>query len=299
MKHSAIHVLWSFPKVKNNFKPLENFELSILYLSVSLFKKKNVDFSLTLYTDDIGKRFLEKKNLANLWDQIDVNLLNRLTKKREGCSGFCFNEGKSIVLSQAKMPFLFIDNDAIFNRKIEKESLSKKVLFAHLEKSDEDEKDRGIELYPTSKEIYQYSDSFRFLNKYDWSIKESSNSALLYLNSKKVQETYKEELENYLERLVLSNGFKKQQILLLDQRLIDLTSRFHNISPEYFLEKIWDYNKGVWKGKKELDFHHTWFLKKEIKKSENMQIEYIQNIVRRFEKDLTDEEKQFVLNLLD
>ncbi len=74
-----------------------------------------------LYTDLVGYNFYKKKNMLDLWDEIDTDVLENFNKNHPNIkSGRFWTTGKSIVMGQEPIPYLFLDLDFIVRSELPK-----------------------------------------------------------------------------------------------------------------------------------------------------------------------------------
>jgi hypothetical protein len=89
-----------------------DYELLIQKVAV-LSAKKNIGRT-KLYTDKIGYDFYNKKGMLKLWDEVDVDVLEKFNQDYpEVAPGRFWTSGKSIVMGQEPTPYLFLDLDFI------------------------------------------------------------------------------------------------------------------------------------------------------------------------------------------
>lgn len=89
-----------------------DYELIIQKLAV-IRAKKHIGRT-KLYTDNIGYKFYEKKNMISLWDEVDTETLETFNKQYPNVNpGRFWTTGKSIVMGKEPIPYLFIDLDFI------------------------------------------------------------------------------------------------------------------------------------------------------------------------------------------
>jgi len=96
-----------------------DYELLIQEIAVRS-AKKHIG-KTKLYTDLVGYNFYKKKNMLDLWDEVDTNTLENFNKNYPNVKpGRFWTTGKSIVMGQEPTPYLFLDLDFIVRSKLPK-----------------------------------------------------------------------------------------------------------------------------------------------------------------------------------
>jgi len=129
----AIFVNWTRPffhkedasgynKIK--MSDIDNVEYNIvdyelLIQKVATLQAKRHIGKTKLYTDTIGYNFYEKMGMLDLWDEVDIETLNRFDNENKDVSaGRFWTTGKSIVIGKQTEAFVFLDNDFIIRDKL-------------------------------------------------------------------------------------------------------------------------------------------------------------------------------------
>lgn len=278
----AIHVLWTLPIPKTKKKILSEYETQTLILSAKAIKKTN-SITTILYTDLRGLKFIQKNNLNNLWDQINVKDLNLFNLEFKHKASDFVIAGKVHVMSLQKKPFIMLDLDAILYQKIPSHYFKNDICYAHQEKNAE-----KFYLNPNKKNWPFLKSEFKDLN---WSLPWTMNVSLLYVKPGPWFEAFIRNTNIFLDKLKCSLVPSSERVsyyTTLEQRLLTLTVVKSKIKYDNFLSIHYDMNKIVpvrqrkQKTKKRIsNYIHLWFFKKHLNQSPYLQSSYMKNIYKK------------------
>ena len=122
----AIHVNWTKPYFEKHrlrghgFESIRHYEsdtynlpdYQILYTILSILHWKKHNGPIKLYTDSVGASFYHRFNLLDLYDEVDIDFLNKYSKSKVDPAYF-WTSGKIKCLAHQTEPFVFMDNDMI------------------------------------------------------------------------------------------------------------------------------------------------------------------------------------------
>ncbi len=124
----AIFVNWTKPffykSDAQGYNSLKMFDLSdeiydivdyeLLIQEVVVRRAKKHIGKTKLYTDKIGLDFYTKKGMIDLWDEVDIETLEKFNEENPDINpGRFWTSGKSIVIGKEPVPFIFLDLDFI------------------------------------------------------------------------------------------------------------------------------------------------------------------------------------------
>lgn len=113
-----------YNKLKMSDLPDDEYDIvdyELLIQEVAVRRAKKHIGKVKLYTDLIGYNFYKKKNMLNLWDEINTEVLENFNKEFDTVNpGRFWTTGKSIVMGQEPIPYIFLDLDFIVRSDIPK-----------------------------------------------------------------------------------------------------------------------------------------------------------------------------------
>ena len=170
----AFHTL----RTKNfsDFAP-EDFELFTLIISALEWRKLNGE--IFLYTDAVGKNFLERRGLTDCWNGIDSSLdeMDSL-----GVDEKVFWAGAKLFALQKQLaPCVMMDLDFIVWQPIDFSRFGANVAVIHRE-------EKNLPCYP-DKNFFSFTDNFALPQDLDWSL-DPCNAALVYFGNKNFVDGY-------------------------------------------------------------------------------------------------------------
>lgn len=131
----AIFVNWTAPFFYKNeaqgYNRMKMFDLSdneydivdyeLLIQKIAVLRAKKHIGKTKLYTDNVGYKFYEKKDMLALWDEIDITVLENFNKDYPNVNpGRFWTTGKSIIMGIEPTPYLFLDLDFIVRSELPK-----------------------------------------------------------------------------------------------------------------------------------------------------------------------------------
>lgn len=278
----AIYVNWSAPYFNRDrlrghgfkifkessveyFKP--DYEILFTILSVAYWKKFNG--TTKLYTDKVGFEYYKSIGLLELWDEIDIDKLEKFNELQIDPAVF-WTSAKTYCIATEEAPFVFSDLDFIIRQEMPAYFYNANVAIPHWEIP------RGY-YYPTREEMQKYWQPFDGFAQHML----MPNTSLLYINDTTLQETY---LNMHMQ---LVNSFDTSDLtktpewvwLLADQGLFGQAIRKINIKTETLTDKIflaenegWMPNAEGWadmfyykmnadQSKEKTDWEHVWLAK--------------------------------------
>ena len=142
----AIHVNWTKPYFEKHrlrghgFETIKNLnsetynlpDHQILFTILSILHWKKHNGPIKLYTDSIGASFYHRFNLLDLYDEVDINFLNKYSKTDIDAAYF-WTSGKIKCLAHQTEPFVFLDNDMIIKETIPEWARVNDLTIAHWE----------------------------------------------------------------------------------------------------------------------------------------------------------------------
>ena len=180
MKYKVIFVNWTQPFFYNNKgKEYDLVDYEILINKVSVINaRKFLKVPIKLYTDDVGYSFYEKHNMLELFDEIDVDTLNKHNEHTLD-AGKWWTSGKSIAMGKEESPFLFLDNDFIVQSELPKSIFDYDLVHTHWELH------RG-KYFVTDELIKEYEVPINNFNQRML----MPNTSFVFMNDKRLQENY-------------------------------------------------------------------------------------------------------------
>ena len=154
-------------------------DYELLIQKVAVTRAKKHIGKTKLYTDKIGYEFYAKNNLLGLWDEIDIDTLENFTKENPDVNpGRFWTTGKSVVIGQEPVPFLFLDLDFIVRSDLPKWIYDYDLVHTQWEIQ------RG-EFFVFESEINKYGGIEDFVQNM-W----MPNTSFIYLNDEKLRDDY-------------------------------------------------------------------------------------------------------------
>tara|TARA_R110002012_G_scaffold70085_1_gene180859 strand:- start:154 stop:1125 length:972 start_codon:yes stop_codon:yes gene_type:complete len=300
----AIHVNWTKPYFEKHrlrghgFESIKGIESDtynlpdhqILYTILSILYWKEFNGPIKLYTDSIGASFYHRFNLLDLYDEVDIDFLNKYSKSKVDPAYF-WTSGKIKCLAHQTEPFVFMDNDMIIKEKLPEWTRVGDLTIAHWE--------IGRGYYYFDKEKFEKEiKHIPWIENYnvdDW----SPNTSFLCFNNMDLLKKYHE----WHKKLVNTNGEKVPEWfwLLTDQGILGHIIRENDYNTNTLTNQIaLSHHNTIsgnkrYKGKaekwytpenpsleKEVDFFHVW-LDKINTKNLNTQ-EWFNEIVNKFQR---------------
>ena len=180
MNYKVIFVNWTKPFFyKNEGKEYNVVDYELLINKVAIISaRKFLKVPIKLYTDDVGYSFYEKHNMIELFDEIDVDTLNKHNEHTLD-AGKWWTSGKSIAIGKEESPFLFLDNDFIVQSELPKAIFDYDLVHTHWELH------RG-KYFVTDELIKQYKVPITNFNQRML----MPNTSFVFMNNKELQNSY-------------------------------------------------------------------------------------------------------------
>ena len=180
MNYKVIFVNWTKPFFyKNEGKEYDVVDYELLINKVAIISaRKFLKVPIKLYTDDVGYSFYEKHNMIELFDEIDVDTLNKHNEHTLD-AGKWWTSGKSIAMGKEESPFLFLDNDFIVQSELPKSIFDYDLVHTHWELH------RG-KYFVTDELIKEYKVPINNFNQRML----MPNTSLVFMNNKELQNSY-------------------------------------------------------------------------------------------------------------
>jgi hypothetical protein len=213
MNYKVIFVNWTKPFFyKNKGKEYDIVDYELLINKVAITSaRKFLKVPIKLYTDDVGYSFYEKHNMIALFDEIDVDTLNKYNEDTLD-AGKWWTSGKSVAIGKEESPFLFLDNDFIVQSELPKSVFNYDLVHTHWELH------RG-KYFVTDELIKEYKVPITNFNQRML----MPNTSFVFMNNKELQNNY------YVNHLnVVSTKYKnipEWLWLLSDQSILGYCAR--------------------------------------------------------------------------
>ena len=180
MNYKVIFVNWTKPFFyKNEGKEYDVVDYELLINKVAVTSaRKFLKVPMKLYTDDVGYSFYEKHNMIELFDEIDVDTLNKHNEHTLD-AGKWWTSGKSIAIGKEESPFLFLDNDFIVQSELPKLIFDYDLVHTHWELH------RG-KYFVTDELIKEYEVPINNFNQRML----MPNTSFVFMNNKELQNSY-------------------------------------------------------------------------------------------------------------
>ena len=180
MNYKVIFVNWTKPFFyKNEGKEYDVVDYELLINKVAIISaRKFLKVPIKLYTDNVGYSFYEKHNMIELFDEIDVDTLNKHNEHTLD-AGKWWTSGKSIAIGKEESPFLFLDNDFIVQSELPKAIFDYDLVHTHWELH------RG-KYFVTDELIKQYKVPIKNFNQRML----MPNTSFVFMNNKELQNSY-------------------------------------------------------------------------------------------------------------
>ena len=180
MNYKVIFVNWTKPFFyKNEGKAYDVVDYELLINKVAIISaRKFLKVPIKLYTDDVGYSFYEKHNMIELFDEIDVDTLNKHNEHTLD-AGKWWTSGKSIAMGKEESPFLFLDNDFIVQSELPKTIFDYDLVHTHWELH------RG-KYFVTDELIKEYKVPINNFNQRML----MPNTSFVFMNNKQLQNSY-------------------------------------------------------------------------------------------------------------
>ncbi len=262
----AFHTLWTKPSfLKKDPYKMNNAEILTMVISALMWRKYNG--KIKLFTDKEGLNFIEKNNLSDIWNEIDVSVLENNTYSIDPT--IFWAAGKLIALEASTCPCVMLDTDLIVVNSINNILSGSEITALHSE--------------PLNSEVYinpnylKKPNGYNFPIFYDWNVL-PSNTAFLYISDNRFRNFYLEQSKSFM-----FNNFEKpmeniSQMVFAEQRLLSICAAIKDIDIHYLLESPYSLNNAT--------IVHLWGFKEVLRKNSVLEKLFIDKLINRFNKDL-------------
>ncbi len=249
-----------------------DYELLIQEIAVRR-AKKHIG-KTKLYTDLVGYNFYKKKNMLDLWDEIDTDVLENFNKNHPNIkSGRFWTTGKSIVMGQEPIPYLFLDLDFIVRSELPKWIWDYDLVHTQWEIQ------RG-EFFVFKQQI----DEIGGIDDFEQNMM-IPNTSFIFMNDIKIRDEYlKKHLDiinreyNYIPEwlwLIADQGILGYTLRKFNSKVETIENRLYLSYPELPVEKpevgkglFWVLDPNRTNHVENLEYEHVWFGKHAFKTNE-------------------------------
>lgn len=244
---------------------MNNAEILTMVISALMWRKYNG--KIKLYTDIEGLSFIEKNKLSDIWDEIDVSVLENNTYSIDPT--IFWAAGKLIALEDSACPCVMLDTDLIVVKSISNILSGSEITALHSE--------------PLNSEVYinpnylKKPNGYKFPDFYDWSVL-PSNTAFLYIKDNQFRDFYLDQSKSFM-----FNNFEKpmenvSQMVFAEQRLLSICAVIKEIDIQYMLESPFSLNNET--------IIHLWGFKNVLRKNNALEKLFMDKLINRFKKEL-------------
>lgn len=271
---------WTLDNVKRHYSFYREFDLLMLYASVTLWKRNHPDNKCVIYVDKMTQEVLETTNATHLWDEV-----RPLGKNNSIDNSVFWASSKLQALRFVREPVVLMDNDFLAFKKLG-DFLTDRVVVTHNE--------NGKGYYPGPLDPYirrtkhllnrpnhlSVNCSFVFFPDYKFTQKYATQSLML--------------MEEFTKLKVPNSNYLVYSEQLLLKHLLDV----ERIEYDTLVNEIWHCNDGYFyeteKGlihhkQQELFFRHYWMDKPRIYNSEDgfvyeEEVQFLKNVLAKDKK---------------
>lgn len=260
---------------------LQPYELYMQLASITSAKKFG-GVPIKLYTDTVGLEYYTKIGFIDLFDEVDIDVLNKLDSTLVNSAQF-WTSGKIFSICHEKPPFLFLDLDLIIKTPLPKWLYDYDVVHTHWEMLRGDMFIHGHQLQDVKLQIPEFEERMAI-----------PNTSFLFINNKRLLTKYRE-----LHMKIVNKTYDKvldwlwlmsdQNILgyairNLDLKVGDIENRifvqfadlYDNKDKQGYIPDWLEYN-GCTKNTPKVEYDHVWLLKSHIVNNEEYRTERINN----------------------
>lgn len=241
----GIQVLESIPQTKESYpQGLTSYEIALMWLNGNIWKVRNPNIPLILYTDSESLSLFEKYNILDTWSDINTDIL----KEDIGINKSIFwSNSKLRVYKELNNPFLFIDCDILIWDDIS----DWKILDYDL-----------VTSYKEDLSLSCYTDSNDIISEYeidydsDWK-NMPLNASLVYLNNKDLKDKYTNIGLDWMKKCSIENkNLNKYSVYFIEQRFLAELAINMNVNQKTLLNTF-NTGKG-WNKSEEIDGLWNW-----------------------------------------
>jgi hypothetical protein len=226
-----------------------NLEKAFLYTSILSWKYFYPEHTTNLYCDTHSKTIIENMGIIDLWDNVNIEILN---KKQYNFNQSAFwASSKLKVINEVSAPFVIIDLDLFIKQKfIPDEYWQQEVIGNFMEITT----NHYLEPYKIKK--------YMNLPNYDWDDK-AINVAFLYINNEKLRAEYAKTALEWMTIMTDKGGeINGLNMVFCEQKLLWQLIKHHNLSHKFLFNETlicwkdqWEENRlGIYSKKDEYKY---------------------------------------------
>ena len=275
----AIHVNWTKPFFEKHrlrghgFELIKNLKSTIytqpdyqlLYTMVSARRWRIHNGPIKLYTDSVGASFYQRFGILGLYDEVDIDFLNKYSKSKVDAAYF-WTSGKIKCLAHQNEPFVFLDQDMIIRTKIPDFLKQNDLNIAHWE--------IGRGYYYFDKEKFEkeitHTPWIENYNVDDW----SPNTSFLQFNNIDILKQY----NDWHKKLVTTNGEEIPEWfwLLTDQGILGHIIRENDYKVNTLTNKIaLDHHNTIGIGDRYKGKAEKWYYPEHVNHAQEVPFEHV------------------------
>lgn len=265
---TAFHSNWTRPffyRNENKEYYIEDFE--ILTTILSALKWRELNGSIKMITDTVGKAYYESLGIDDIWDLGIENSLDNIDKNIN--PDIFWACGKIYALSSQLEPIVMIDTDFIVWRNIYELLEGEKVAVIHVE-------DINESVYP-NKKYFKFKNKYKINDNFNWDIR-PCNTAFTYISNKELKDFYVKTSIEFMKNAIVHED-KIKYMVFAEQRLISMCCNYKNIN-------IRELSTLEYLNSSEQDlFTHTWGFKDIMRNDEKIRANFCIRCINRIIKD--------------
>lgn len=230
----AIQVLEKIPFTETSYpQKMTSYELALMWLNGQIWKIKNSEIPLKLYTDSETFEFLSNFDVINCWNSIDTELLS----KDIGIDKSTFwSNSKIRVYDDINQPFIFYDCDLLIWDEIKKWEIFEYELITSYKE------DLSLNCYSNPDQILS---EFPIKFTSDWK-NMPLNASFIYFNNEKLKQKYVDIALDWMKGCSINKkNLNKFSVFFIEQRLLAELSISEKVKQKtllnsYNTDKGWD-----------------------------------------------------------
>ena len=228
-------VIWVYENISKKREHYSQFNLLVMFASVSLWKRNHPEDRTFLYTDFMTKELLEKIGVTSLWDNVEVIEFNSPIDK----STF-WASSKLHILSLQNEPVIIMDGDTLVYKRFKEHLKPNQVLVSNLE--------LGRGYYPSGLDSYVRKLSYR--PKPRWK-SQALNVSFLYLPDPEFTKLYANLSLEMMKEFTDMNVPNSKYLIFAEQLLLRHLLDKHNVEYKPIIANPWDCDKWNWSKKQD------------------------------------------------
>lgn len=272
---------WTLDNIRKHQSFYKEFDLLMLFASVTLWKKHHPDYKCVLYADPMTEGVIKDLQADHLWDEIRTLGENKAIDKN-----IFWASSKLQALRFIDEPVILMDHDFLAYKPLGN-LLGDKITVAHDE--------NGIGYYPGPLDPYIRGVK-HLINRPNH---RSVNCCFVYFPDYKFTQYYAQQSLSLMEEFTKLRVPNSNYLVFAEQLLLKHLFDIHNIEYDTLLSEIWHCNEGYFyeskkeglipKGEEDLHYRHYWMTKPVILASDegyiyNEEIQQLKNILAKDKK---------------